>query len=112
MPGVLKKGFRRAVLRPIRGGSGEIPLDGSPELVYGHREWIDRHRTSGMPGLHYAEEGLRGSISSRGFTPEFIVDGMPVYLSQLQLDPEEIETLTFVRDIADKALFSSRSAGG
>lgn len=67
---------------------------------------------SGMPGLHYAEEGLRGAISGRGFTPEFIVDGMPVYLSQLQLDPEEIESLTFVRDIADKALFGSRSAGG
>lgn len=67
---------------------------------------------SGMPGLHYGEESLRGSITSRGFTPTFVVDGMPIYLSQLQLDPEEIESMTFVRDIADKALFGSRASGG
>lgn len=68
--------------------------------------------TSGMPGLRYTGESLRGAISSRGVTPTFVVDGMPIYLSQLQLDPEEIETMTFVRDIADKALFGSRAAGG
>ena len=67
---------------------------------------------SGMPGLHYGEESLRGSITSRGFTPTFVVDGMPIYLSQLQLDPEEIESMTFIRDIADKALLGSRAADG
>ena len=45
-------------------------------------------------------------------TPEYIVDGMPVYITRLQLDPEEIESMTFIRDIADKALLGSRAADG
>ena len=35
-------------------------------------------------GCTTARSRLRGSITSRGFTPTFVVDGMPIYLSQLQ----------------------------
>mgnify|MGYP002553796717 CR=1 FL=1 len=67
---------------------------------------------TGTPGMFYASETGRTAIYARGMTPEYIVDGMPVYITQLQLDPEEIESMTFIRDIADKALFGSRASGG
>ena len=67
---------------------------------------------SGMPGCTTGRSRSAGRSPAGGFTPTFVVDGMPIYLSQLQLDPEEIESMTFVRDIADKALFGSRASGG
>ena len=67
---------------------------------------------TGTPGMFYASETGRTAIYARGMTPEYIVDGMPVYITQLQLDPEEIESMTFIRDIADKALLGSRAADG
>lgn len=67
---------------------------------------------TGTPGMFYASETGRTAIYARGMTPEYIVDGMPIYITQLQLDPEEIESMTFIRDIADKALLGSRAADG
>ena len=67
---------------------------------------------TGVPGMTYGTEGGRTAISARGETPTYVVDGMPVYITQLQLDPEEIESMTFIRDIADKALLGSRAAEG
>ncbi len=67
---------------------------------------------TGAPGMFFGSEGGRAAIYSRGVSPGYVVDGIPAYISQLQLDPEEIESVTFVRDIADKALFGSRAADG
>lgn len=67
---------------------------------------------SGTPGMFYASESGRTALYARGMTPGYVVDGMPVYITQLQLDPEEIESMTFIRDIADKALLGSRAADG
>ena len=67
---------------------------------------------TGVPGMYYAAEATRATIYARGYTPGYVVDGMPVFITQLQLDPEEIESMTFVRDIADKAMFGSRAGEG
>ena len=65
---------------------------------------------NGMTGL--MSDGMRGGMNFRGMTPKFVVDGQPVYLSEIQIDPEEIESMTFVKDVLDKALFGSRSSEG
>ena len=67
---------------------------------------------AGIPGMHYGAESYRTAIYVRGFSPAYVIDGMPAYITQLQLDPEEIESMTFIRDVADKALFGSRAANG
>lgn len=67
---------------------------------------------SGRSGMIYGQEGSRCGISSRGFGIGLIVDGIPVYPYAVQLDPEEIESVSFVRDVVDKALFGSRSSEG
>lgn len=66
--------------------------------------------SNGMTGL--MSDGTRGSMVFRGMNPKFVVDGQPVYLSEIQIDPEEIESMTFVKDVLDKALFGSRSSEG
>ena len=67
---------------------------------------------AGVPGMYYGGETARTALYVRGFSPAYIVDGMPAYITQLQLDPEEIESVPLVRDVADKALFGSRAANG
>lgn len=67
---------------------------------------------AGIPGVTYAGGTARTVLYTRSFSPVYVVDGMPVYMTQLQLDPEEIESVTLVRDVADKALFGSRAANG
>lgn len=66
----------------------------------------------GSPGLFYGAESSRTSLSLRGLAPVYVIDGMPCYITQLQLDPEEIASVTLVKDVADKALFGSRAANG
>ena len=63
---------------------------------------------SGMTGL--MSDGAR--MNFRGLAPKFVVDGQPVYLTEVQLDPEEIESMTFVKDVLDKSLFGARSSEG
>lgn len=65
---------------------------------------------SGMTGL--MSDGTRGGMNFRGLAPKFVVDGQPVYLTEVQLDPEEIESMTFVKDVLDKSLFGARSSEG
>ena len=67
---------------------------------------------AGIPGVTYAGGTARTVLYTRSFSPVYVVDGMPVYMTQLQLDPEEIESMTLIRDVADKALFGSRAANG
>ena len=59
---------------------------------------------AGIPGVTYAGGTARTVLYTRSFSPVYVVDGMPVYMTQLQLDPEEIESMTLIRDVADKAL--------
>ncbi|MEI3555056.1 MAG: hypothetical protein V8Q54_10990 [Alistipes senegalensis] len=52
------------------------------------------------------------NLLARGNAIRYIVDDMPVYITQLQLDPEQIESVTLLTDIADKAQFGPTAADG
>ena len=62
--------------------------------------------------MFYASETGRTAIYARGMTPEYIVDGMPIYITSCNSTPRRSESMTFIRDIADKALLGSRAADG
>lgn len=42
---------------------------------------------AGIPGVTYAGGTARTVLYTRSFSPVYVVDGMPVYMTQLQLDP-------------------------
>ncbi|MDE5622966.1 MAG: Plug domain-containing protein, partial [Alistipes sp.] len=67
---------------------------------------------SGATGIAAGTDNGSVSLLSRGNNIRYIVDDMPVYISQLQLDPEQIESVTLLTDIADKAQFGPVAADG
>lgn len=73
---------------------------------------------SGAPGVQ-AEEVYgsfnvvdKATISSRGRPMKYMVDGIPVDITQMPVDPEEIESVTVIKDIVGKAMFGPVVAEG
>ncbi|MGL5619040.1 MAG: SusC/RagA family TonB-linked outer membrane protein [Tannerellaceae bacterium] len=48
----------------------------------------------------------------RSVSPIYVVDDIPLDITEMPLDPEEIETVTFVKDIVGKTMFGPRAADG
>lgn len=51
-------------------------------------------------------------LYTRGFSPMYIIDDVPVHITQMPLDPQEIESITLVKDVIGKAMFGSEAANG
>lgn len=48
----------------------------------------------------------------RGYSPLFIVDGMEVDISEMPLDPQEIESITVVKDVVSKTMYGPKAGDG
>ena len=77
---------------------------------------LDVRELNGAPGLH-AEEGSydltqKIQLNSRGTTPIFIIDDLVADIYEIPLDPQEIETVTIVKDIIGKTMYGPRAANG
>lgn len=72
----------------------------------------------GSTGLNAEEElGLfrvteKVGINSRGNSPVFIIDDIPTDITEMPLDPQEIESVTVIKDIVGKAMLGPRGANG
>jgi TonB-linked SusC/RagA family outer membrane protein len=51
-------------------------------------------------------------LSARGSNLMYIIDGVPVDITEMTLDPQEIESVTVIKDIAAKTMFGPMGAGG
>ena len=67
---------------------------------------------SGTTGISAASDYAAAVLNARGKAIQYVVDDVPVYITQLQLDPEQIESVTLLTDIADKAQFGPMAADG
>ncbi|WP_229222209.1 SusC/RagA family TonB-linked outer membrane protein [Dyadobacter endophyticus] len=72
----------------------------------------------GSPGLT-AEEELGNfritekiGIATRGRNPIFIIDDIPTDITEMPIDPQEIESVTIIKDIVGKAMLGPRGADG
>ena len=72
----------------------------------------------GSPGLN-AEEQLGNyrvtekiGLLTRGRNPIFIIDDVPMDVTEMPLDPQEIGSVTIVKDIVGKAMLGPRGADG
>ena len=75
----------------------------------------ERH---GSPGLS-AEEGLgtfhfneKIGVGARGRSMMYIIDDIPTDITEMPLDPGEIETVTIIKDIVGKSMFGPAGANG
>lgn len=72
----------------------------------------------GSPGISAEEKSGRYNItekigvSARGYNMTYIIDDIPVDITQYPLDPSEIESVTVIKDIVGKAMFGPIGAGG
>jgi TonB-linked SusC/RagA family outer membrane protein len=88
-----------------------------------------RNGFTGIPGLVVterdgstgisAEEALgnyditeKVAVTTRGRALTYIIDDMPVDITEMTLDPQEIESVTLIKDIVGKAMYGPIGAGG
>jgi TonB-linked SusC/RagA family outer membrane protein len=73
---------------------------------------------NGAPGNHPAEQrGYYGidekvSLAARGRDLAYIIDGVPAHISEVTLDPGEIESVTVIKDIVGKTMYGPLAADG
>jgi TonB-linked SusC/RagA family outer membrane protein len=82
-----------------------------------------------VPGLHVIErDGSTGispeeklgnyditekiEVSARGRDMVYVIDDMPVDITEMTLDPQEIETVTVIKDILGKSMYGPIGANG
>jgi TonB-linked SusC/RagA family outer membrane protein len=93
------------------------PLQNMPVMQFGQQlqgkvAGVDVSQTSGQPGRGIAFR-IRGAASlSTDYQPLFVIDGLPVTGSINNINPEEIESLTILKDASAAALYGSRAANG
>lgn len=79
---------------------------------------IDVRELDGSPGLSAEEElavfgiGEKVNISARGLNLIYIIDEIPTDITEMPLDPNEIESITIVKDIVGKAMYGPAGANG
>jgi TonB-linked SusC/RagA family outer membrane protein len=72
----------------------------------------------GAPGFTPEEEqGRYGivekvDITMRGLGVRYLIDDVPVDITEMMLDPQEVESVTVIKDIAQKAMFGPYAANG
>ncbi len=73
---------------------------------------------NGAPGFSSEEEqGRYGitekvDITTRGLGIRYLIDDVPADITEIMLDPREIESVTLVKDVAQKAMFGPYGANG
>lgn len=67
-------------------------------------------QNSGAPGAQSASITIRGTNSINGGSPLIIVDGVPGSLNTI--DPQDIESLTVLKDAASSAIYGVQAANG
>ena len=72
----------------------------------------------GGPGVsameHIGQYGAayKTQITLRGKSPLYMLDDIPVNIDETQLDPQQIESVTIVRDPVEKTLYGASAANG
>ncbi|MCR5244051.1 MAG: TonB-dependent receptor plug domain-containing protein, partial [Bacteroidales bacterium] len=90
----------------------KAPVADVANVLAGQMPGVATVQYSGQPGEDYAEIFIRGvsTLSSGGSTPLILVDGVERPLNTV--DPNEIESLSILKDAASTAVFGVRGANG
>jgi TonB-linked SusC/RagA family outer membrane protein len=90
----------------------DIPVAQFTQKLQGKLAGVQVNQTTGRPGQGM-QVTVRGSASiSTGTAPLYVVDGFPVVGDISNINPNEIETITVLKDAASTALYGSRAAFG
>jgi TonB-linked SusC/RagA family outer membrane protein len=79
---------------------------------------VEVRELNGQPGMSAEETSGRFgfssklNVSARGTNMIYIIDDVPTDITEMPLDPNEVESVTFIKDIAGKAMFGPSAANG
>ena len=90
----------------------KAPVADVTNVLAGQMPGVTTVQESGQPGEDYAQIYIRGvsSLSDANSTPLILVDGVERPLNTL--DPNEIESLSILKDASSTAVFGVRGANG
>lgn len=90
----------------------DMPVGQFAQQLQGKVAGVDISQTSGQPGRGMAFR-IRGAASfATDYQPLFVIDGLPVTGSINNINPDEIESYTVLKDASSTALYGSRAANG
>lgn len=90
----------------------DIPVSNIGQKMQGKFAGVQIYQTSGEPngGLSYR---IRGQASiNAGNSPLVVIDGFPSVSGMETLSPDEIESITILKDASATSLYGSRAANG
>ena len=91
----------------------EVPKSNVTRMIQGQAPGVIIKQKSGAPGQQF-EVKVRGISSlGAGSDPLYVIDGFPVGISVGQnLNPNDIETITILKDAASTAIYGARGSNG
>lgn len=90
----------------------DIPVSQVTQKLQGRLAGVQINQTTGKPGQGMSVR-IRGQLSvSGGSEPLYVVDGFPISGGINNLNPDEIEDITILKDAASTSLYGSRAANG
>jgi TonB-linked SusC/RagA family outer membrane protein len=90
----------------------DMPVGQFAQQLQGKVAGVQVSQTSGQPGRGMAFR-IRGAASlASGYQPLFVIDGLPITGSINNINPDEIESFTILKDASSTALYGSRAANG
>lgn len=92
---------------------GEMPKSNVTRMLQGQAPGVIIKQKSGTPGQQF-EVKVRGISSlGAGSDPLYVIDGFPVGISVGQnLNPNDIETISILKDAASTAIYGARGSNG
>lgn len=90
----------------------DLPVGQFSQRLQGKLSGIQISQTTGKPGEGVSMR-VRGAFSlGAGNTPLFVVDGFPITGDINNINPDEIENISVLKDAASASLYGSRAANG
>ena len=90
----------------------DIPVSQIGQKLQGRLAGVQINQTTGKPGQGISIR-IRGQVSvSAGSDPLYVIDGFPITGNIGQLNPDEIEDISVLKDASSTSLYGSRAANG
>lgn len=90
----------------------DLPVSQLGQKLQGRLAGVQINQTTGRPGQGINIR-IRGQLSvSAGSDPLYVIDGFPVTGGINQVNPDEIDDISILKDAASTSLYGSRAANG
>lgn len=108
----VKREVTGAVQTVSEGELKDMPVSSVAQKLQGRMAGVQINQTTGKPGQGMNVR-IRGQLSvSGGSQPLYVVDGFPITGDINQINPDEIQDITVLKDAASTSLYGSRAANG